>query len=63
MTKDSSAWLSPKQAAPALQVSVGTLYRWIKDGIIRARQPRGPRGRLRISACEIKRLQEREAVE
>lgn len=63
MSIDSSTWVSPKQAAPALQVSVKTLYRWIREGVITARQPRGPRGRLRIPTREIERLQEREAVE
>ncbi|MBL8082046.1 MAG: helix-turn-helix domain-containing protein [Candidatus Obscuribacter sp.] len=45
--------LTKEQAAGELNISVATLYRWIKDGRVRTRRYGG---RLLISRVEVARL-------
>ena len=56
------ALLTPAECAQALRVSVGTVYRAIRRGEIRAVKPTGRKhGALRIAASELDRLLEASA--
>jgi excisionase family DNA binding protein len=55
---DSPRFLSVSEAAVRLNVSGPTVRRWVKDGHLRAVQPGGEQGVLRIPEGELKRLAE-----
>lgn len=51
-------WLTKKQAAEYLQVSVFTVHNWLKAGVLHGSQM-VPRGAVRISAVSVEKLLER----
>jgi putative resolvase len=51
---DTEELLSPREAAKLLHVSVKTLYKWYRKGIIKA--VRLPTGRLRYYKSDIERI-------
>lgn len=55
---DSPRFLSIGEAAVQLGVSGPTVRRWVKSGHLRAVQPGGEQGVLRIPADELARLAE-----
>ena len=59
LTDATPALLTPAESAQALRVSVGSIYRAVRDGEIRAvRLTDKKRGALRIPASELERLLE-----
>lgn len=56
------SFVTTRDVAEALGVSVETVIGWIRDGKLDARQPAGPSGHYRIPAGEIDRLLNRRPV-
>jgi excisionase family DNA binding protein len=54
---ESPTFLSVAEAALRLGVNAATLRKWIHDGHIKAVQPGGELGSLRIPASELERLE------
>jgi excisionase family DNA binding protein len=57
---DSRRFLSISETALRLGVGANTIRRWVKTGSLRAVQPGGEQGVLRIPAGELERLEEGE---
>ena len=53
---ETPSWISVSEAAIRLGVGAATVRRWCKSGAIRAVQPGGEQGVLRIPAEELSRL-------
>jgi excisionase family DNA binding protein len=56
---DSPRFLSVSETAIRLGVNGATIRRWVRDGHLRAAQPGGQQGVLRIPEGELERLIER----
>jgi excisionase family DNA binding protein len=56
---DVPRFVSVAEAAISLGVTTNTIRRWVKDGHLRAAQPGGELGVLRIPAAELARLADR----
>ena len=55
-TRDQPRFLDVGQTALALGVSGATVRRWVHNGRLKAVQPGGPQGALRIPESELQRL-------
>jgi excisionase family DNA binding protein len=55
---DSPRFLSVTEAATRFGVAGPTIRRWVRDGHLRAAQPGGEQGVLRIPETELQRLAE-----
>lgn len=53
---DPPRFLTVTETAKALGVAAPTVRRWARDGFLRAVQPAGEQGVLRIPATELQRL-------
>ena len=58
---DSTLFVSVSEAAIRFGVDVQTVRRWVKGGYLRAAQPGGEGGVIRIPAAELERLAEGQA--
>jgi excisionase family DNA binding protein len=55
-SNDSPRFVSVSEAAKSLGVAGPTIRRWVRDGHLRAVQPGGDQGVLRIPTSELDRL-------